>query len=79
MREVARFAVASLDVLPIANAACAPEGILAEDSSENERARADGPILNVAHRGASDKAPENTTAAYDLALENGADYVGSDV
>ncbi len=79
MRKVVRFAVTSLIALPIAIAACAPERIPVEDSSASERARADGPILNIAHRGASGKAPENTTAAYDLALENGADYVESDV
>ena len=36
-------------------------------------------ILNIAHRGASGRAPENTLAAYDLALENGADYIEQDV
>lgn len=37
------------------------------------------PVLNIAHRGASGRAPENTFAAYDLALELGADYIEQDV
>lgn len=51
----------------------------------NERTSAGGetsdgaPVLNIAHRGASGKAPENTLAAYDLALNNGADYIEQDV
>ena len=38
-----------------------------------------GPVLNIAHRGAAARAPENTFAAYDLALEHGADYIEQDV
>lgn len=37
------------------------------------------PVLNIAHRGASGRAPENTLAAYDLALKLGADYIEQDV
>ncbi len=37
------------------------------------------PVLNVAHRGASAYAPENTLAAFDLALQMGADGVELDV
>lgn len=37
------------------------------------------PVLNIAHRGASGRAPENTFAAYDLALKLGADYIEQDV
>jgi glycerophosphoryl diester phosphodiesterase len=33
------------------------------------------PKTNVAHRGASAYAPEHTLAAYQLAIEMGADYV----
>ncbi len=39
----------------------------------------EGSVLNIAHRGASGMAPENTFAAYDLALELGADYIEQDV
>jgi glycerophosphoryl diester phosphodiesterase len=39
----------------------------------------DGPVLNIGHRGASAYAPEHTFAAYDLALEQGADYVEIDL
>jgi glycerophosphoryl diester phosphodiesterase len=36
-------------------------------------------VLNVAHRGASGRAPEHTFAAYDLALALGADYIEQDL
>ncbi len=36
-------------------------------------------VANVAHRGASAYAPEHTFAAYDLALEMGADYIEQDL
>ena len=37
------------------------------------------PVLNIGHRGASAHAPEHTIAAYDLALEMGADYIEQDL
>jgi glycerophosphoryl diester phosphodiesterase len=36
-------------------------------------------VWNVAHRGASEDAPENTLAAYELAIEQGADVIEADV
>jgi len=36
-------------------------------------------VLTIAHRGASGYAPENTRAAFDLALEMGADAIETDV
>jgi len=39
----------------------------------------DAPVLNIGHRGASAYAPEHTFAAYDLALEQGADYIEIDL
>ena len=39
----------------------------------------DGPVLNIGHRGASGYAPEHTIPAYDLALEQGADYIEIDL
>ncbi len=39
----------------------------------------DGPVLNIGHRGASGYAPEHTFAAYDLAIEQGADYIEIDL
>jgi glycerophosphoryl diester phosphodiesterase len=36
-------------------------------------------VLTIAHRGASGHAPEHTFAAYDLALEMGADYLEQDL
>ena len=43
------------------------------------QATLDGPVLNIGHRGASAYAPEHTFAAYDLALEQGADYIEIDL
>lgn len=39
----------------------------------------EGPVLNIGHRGASGYAPEHTIEAYDLALEQGADYIEIDL
>jgi len=39
----------------------------------------DAPVLNIGHRGASGYAPEHTILAYDLALEQGADYIEQDL
>ena len=39
----------------------------------------DGPVLNIGHRGASAYAPEHTFASYDLAIEQGADYIEIDL
>ena len=39
----------------------------------------DAPVLNIGHRGASGYAPEHTILAYDLALEQGADYIEIDL
>jgi glycerophosphoryl diester phosphodiesterase len=39
----------------------------------------DGPVLNIGHRGASGHAPEHTIPAYNLALEQGADYIEIDL
>lgn len=39
----------------------------------------DAGIVAIAHRGASADAPEHTFAAYDLALEQGADYLEQDL
>jgi glycerophosphoryl diester phosphodiesterase len=36
-------------------------------------------IVNIAHRGASGHAPEHTIAAYDLAIEMGADFIEHDL
>lgn len=58
--------------------ACAPGMELEERPLEGETS-SDTQLLNIAHRGASGKAPENTLAAYELALEAGADYIEQDV
>jgi glycerophosphoryl diester phosphodiesterase len=43
------------------------------------QATLDGPVLNIGHRGASAYAPEHTFAAYQLALDQGADYIEIDL
>ena len=40
---------------------------------------ADSTVINIGHRGASGYAPEHTIPAYDLALEQGADYIEIDL
>ena len=37
------------------------------------------PTIVIAHRGASGERPEHTLAAYQLALEQGADYIEPDL
>ena len=53
--------------VPAVGAAAQPESTL------------EGPVLNIGHRGASAYAPEHTIEAYDLALEQGADYIEIDL
>src|ERR687890_120249 len=48
-------------------------------SAAKEKAPKDAPVLNIGHRGASGYAPEHTFASYDLALEQGADYIEIDL
>lgn len=52
-------------------ALCAPSAVYADEAVE--------PPLVIAHRGASGHQPEHTFAAYDLALEMGADYLEHDL
>lgn len=52
----------------------APVVVSADDTAD----RPDPGVLVIAHRGASGLAPEHTLAAYDLALELGADYLEQD-
>jgi glycerophosphoryl diester phosphodiesterase len=35
--------------------------------------------VNVGHRGTAGLAPQHTIASYDLAIENGADYIEQDL
>lgn len=48
-------------------------------SSTTAPPASDAQVVVIAHRGASDSAPEHTFAAYDLALEQGADYIEQDL
>jgi glycerophosphoryl diester phosphodiesterase len=50
-----------------------------KEGTARRGARAPRRVLNIAHRGAAGHAPEHTIAAYDLALEMGADYIEHDL
>lgn len=39
----------------------------------------DGPVLVIAHRGASGERPEHTLGSYTLAIEQGADFIEPDL
>jgi glycerophosphoryl diester phosphodiesterase len=69
-----------MDVWPLTSRAAAglamlslalPAGPLVADASQ--------PKINIAHRGASAYAPEHTREAYELAIEQGADFVEQDL
>jgi glycerophosphoryl diester phosphodiesterase len=93
-RRVARRAAASL-VCALAAAGCGDDGGGRDDAGGTTTEAAAAPtgsaptatsappavdgVVVVAHRGASGHAPEHTFAAYDLALEQGADYLEQDL
>jgi len=54
-------------------------GTIACDKTDAVGPRAAGSAIIIAHRGASGLAPEHTIAAYDKAVELGADYIELDV
>jgi glycerophosphoryl diester phosphodiesterase len=73
-REMGRYKLAAL-LLVILVALAAP----AVQAAPETQSTLDGPVLNIGHRGASAYAPEHTFASYDLALEQGADYIEIDL
>jgi len=73
-REMRRYMVAA--VLTVILLAFVAPAVGAAPDTESAL---DGPVLNIGHRGASGYAPEHTFAAYDLALEQGADYIEIDL
>jgi glycerophosphoryl diester phosphodiesterase len=48
-------------------------------SFPDKQSTTDTTVLNIGHRGASGYAPEHTIPSYDLALEQGADYIEIDL
>jgi glycerophosphoryl diester phosphodiesterase len=48
-------------------------------AAPDKASKAESTVLNIGHRGASGYAPEHTILAYDLALEQGADYIEIDL
>jgi glycerophosphoryl diester phosphodiesterase len=73
-REMRKYKLAA--VLMVILVAFAAPAVQAAPETESSL---DGPVLNIGHRGASAYAPEHTFAAYDLALEQGADYIEIDL
>ena len=49
------------------------------DAAPTGQPPGDAPVLDIGHRGASGYAPEHTFPAYDLALEQGADFIEQDL
>jgi glycerophosphoryl diester phosphodiesterase len=54
-------------------------GVPTAGAAPNKGTTTDSTVLNIGHRGASGYAPEHTIPAYDLALEQGADYIEIDL
>jgi glycerophosphoryl diester phosphodiesterase len=54
-------------------------GVPTAGAAPDKGATTDSTVLNIGHRGASGYAPEHTIPAYDLALEQGADYIEIDL
>jgi glycerophosphoryl diester phosphodiesterase len=54
-------------------------GVPTAGAAPEKGSTTDSTVLNIGHRGASGYAPEHTFAAYDLALEQGADYIEIDL
>jgi glycerophosphoryl diester phosphodiesterase len=69
-----RYKLAAL-LLVILVALAAP----AVQAAPETQSTLDGPVLNIGHRGASAYAPEHTFASYDMAIEQGADYIEIDL
>jgi glycerophosphoryl diester phosphodiesterase len=73
-RDMRRYKLAAVLTIVLVALAVPTVGAAAQTQST-----LDGPVLNIGHRGASAYAPEHTFAAYDLALEQGADYIEIDL
>jgi glycerophosphoryl diester phosphodiesterase len=54
-------------------------GVPTAGAAPDNGSTTDSTVLNIGHRGASGYAPEHTFAAYDLAIEQGADYIEIDL
>ena len=54
-------------------------GVPTAGAAPDKGSTTDSTVLNIGHRGASGYAPEHTIPAYDLALEQGADYIEIDL
>jgi glycerophosphoryl diester phosphodiesterase len=54
-------------------------GVPTAGAAPDKSSTTDSTVLNIGHRGASGYAPEHTIPSYDLALEQGADYIEIDL
>jgi len=54
-------------------------GVPTAGAAPGKSSTTDSTVLNIGHRGASGYAPEHTIPSYDLALEQGADYIEIDL
>jgi glycerophosphoryl diester phosphodiesterase len=54
-------------------------GVPTAGAAPDKSSTTDTTVLNIGHRGASGYAPEHTIPSYDLALEQGADYIEIDL
>jgi len=54
-------------------------GVPTAGAAPDKSSTTDSTVLNIGHKGASGYAPEHTIPSYDLALEQGADYIEIDL
>jgi glycerophosphoryl diester phosphodiesterase len=71
--------IVSIVVVACALILVALAGMPTAGAAPDKGTTTDSAVLNIGHRGASGYAPEHTIPAYDLALEQGADYIEIDL
>ena len=75
LTPIVRCSAAVAVTLAVVPAGCSPPAPETDDQGEGGDRRA----LLIAHRGASAYAPEHTIEAYELAIEQGADFIEPDL
>ena len=63
----------------LAVAGCSAQSEQAGEATMNVKTLTGAPPVIIAHRGASGERPEHTLAAYQLAIEQGADFIEPDL
>ncbi len=74
-----RTGFAPFVIVALALAACSAQTGQAGEASMDVKTLTGAPPVIIAHRGASGERPEHTLAAYQLAIEQGADYIEPDL